>query len=92
MDIKRPIYMDSHATTPVDPRVLETMLPFFSDTFGNAGSIDHVYGAAAADAVKVAREQSAHILKANTDEIFFTSGATESDNIAILGVAGQYAE
>ena len=92
VDIKRPIYMDSHATTPVDPRVLEKMLPFFSDTFGNAGSIDHVYGVTAADAVKMARQQSAHILKANTDEIFFTSGATESDNIAILGVAEQYAE
>jgi len=92
VDIKHPIYMDSHATTPVDPRVLEKMLPFFSETFGNAGSIDHSYGTVAADAVKVAREQSAHILKANPDEIFFTSGATESDNIAILGVAEQYFE
>ena len=91
MEIKRPVYMDSHATTPVDPRVLEAMLPFFSETFGNAGSIDHVYGAVAADAVKKAREQCAHILNAHADEIIFTSGATESDNIAILGVAEQYA-
>jgi cysteine desulfurase len=82
--------MDHHATTPVDPRVLEAMLPYFSETFGNAGSIDHVYGAVAADAVKKAREQCAHILNASTDEIIFTSGATESDNIAILGVADQY--
>ena len=91
MEIKRPVYMDSHATTPVDPRVLEAMLPFFSETFGNAGSIDHVYGAVAANAVKKAREQCAHILNVQPDEIIFTSGATESDNIAILGVAEQYA-
>jgi len=91
MEIKRPVYMDSHATTPVDPRVLEAMLPFFSETFGNAGSIDHIYGAVAADAVKKAREQCAHILNAHPEEIIFTSGATESDNIAILGVAEQYA-
>ena len=91
MEIKRPIYMDSHATSPVDPRVLEAMLPYFSETFGNAGSIDHVYGAVAADAVKKAREQCAHILNAHPEEIVFTSGATESDNIAILGVAEQYA-
>lgn len=91
MEIKRPIYMDSHATTPVDSRVLEAMLPFFSENFGNAGSIDHIYGAVAADAVKKAREQCAHILNAHTDEIIFTSGATESNNIAILGVAEQYA-
>jgi cysteine desulfurase len=91
MEIKRPVYMDSHATTPVDPRVLEAMLPYFSDTFGNAGSIDHIYGAVAADAVKKAREQCAHILNSHADEIIFTSGATESDNIAILGVAEQYA-
>jgi cysteine desulfurase len=91
MEIKRPIYMDHHATTPVDSRVLEAMLPYFSETFGNAGSIDHIYGAVAADSVKKAREQCAHILNAHADEIIFTSGATESDNIAILGVAEQYA-
>ncbi len=91
MEIKRPIYMDSHATTPVDPRVLEAMLPYFSETFGNAGSIDHAYGAVAADAVKKAREQCAHTLNAHPEEIIFTSGATEADNIAILGAAEQYA-
>jgi len=90
MEIKRPIYMDSHATTPVDPRVLEVMLPYFFETFGNAGSIDHTYGAVAAEAVKKAREQCAHTLNAHPEEIIFTSGATESDNIAILGVAEQY--
>lgn len=88
----KPIYMDYHATTPVDPRVLEAMLPFFSERFGNAGSIDHLYGADAADAVKVARKQVAHIINApSPDDIIFTSGATESNNIAILGVAEQYA-
>lgn len=92
MEIKRPVYMDYHATTPVDPRVLEEMLPYFSEKFGNAGSIDHIYGAVAADAVKKAREQSSHILNAHSDEIIFTSGATESNNIAILGVAEQYAK
>lgn len=83
--------MDHHATTPVDPRVLEIMLPYFSEEFGNAGSIDHIYGAKAAEAVDKAREQTAHILNAQTKEIIFTSGATESDNIAILGVAEQLA-
>lgn len=91
MENKRPIYMDSHATTPVDPRVLEAMLPYFSETFGNAGSIDHAYGAVAADAVKKAREQCAHVLNAKPEEIIFTGGATEADNIAILGVAEHYA-
>jgi len=84
--------MDHHATTPVDPRVLEAMLPYFSETFGNAGSIDHVYGAVAADAVKKARVQSAHIINAHPEEVIFTSGATESDNIAILGVVEYYAQ
>ncbi|WP_321504659.1 cysteine desulfurase family protein [uncultured Methanoregula sp.] len=92
MTIKLPIYLDHHATTPVDPRVVETMLPYFFEKFGNAGSIDHQYGAVAADAVKTARNQCAHILNARSDEIIFTSGATESDNIAILGVAQQYSD
>jgi len=83
--------MDYHATTPVDSRVLETMLPYFSETFGNAGSVDHIFGSSAAEAVKTARGQSAHILKANPEEIIFTSGATESDNISLLGVVEQYA-
>jgi len=84
--------MDYHATTPVDPRVLEEMLPYFSEKFGNAGSIDHIYGAVAANAVKKAREQTSHILNSHPDEIIFTSGATESNNIAILGVAEHYAQ
>lgn len=92
MTIKRPVYMDHHATTPVDSRVLEAMLPYFSENFGNAGSIDHIYGAVAADAVKKARTQSAHIINAQPEEIIFTSGATESNNIAILGVAEQYSQ
>lgn len=91
MEIKRPVYMDYHATTPVDSRILEAMLPYFSEKFGNAGSIDHIYGAVAADAVKKARDQSAHIINAKPDEVIFTSGATESNNIAILGVADHYA-
>jgi len=87
-----PIYMDYHATTPTDPRVVEAMLPFFTDRFGNAGSIDHRYGADAADAVKAARKQVAHAIGARSpDEVIFTSGATEADNIAILGGTEQYA-
>lgn len=88
----RPIYMDYHATTPTDPRVVEVMLPYFTDRFGNAGSIDHRYGAQAADAVKEARKQVAHCIGApSPDDVIFTSGATEANNIAILGVAEQYA-
>jgi cysteine desulfurase len=83
--------MDHHATTPVDPRVLEAMLPYFSQIFGNAASIDHEYGAEAARAVETARQQIARLINARPDEIIFTSGATEADNLAILGVAEQYA-
>ncbi len=84
--------MDHHATTPVDPRVLEAMLPYFTEVFGNAASIDHQYGAEAARAVETAREQIARLINARSDEIIFTSGATEADNLAILGVAEQYAD
>lgn len=92
MGNKNPIYMDYHATTPVDPQVLEVMLPFFTEHFGNAGSIDHYYGVDAANAVKIARKQVAHCINApSPDDIIFTSGATESNNIAILGAAEQYA-
>ena len=87
MTLKLPIYMDHHATTPVDPRVLDAMLPYFSQEFGNASSIDHIYGSRAHQAVEKAREQVALILNAQPEEIIFTSGATESDNIALLGVA-----
>ena len=82
----RPIYLDSHATTPVDPRVLEEMLPYFGDEFGNASSADHTYGAAAAEAVEKARERIAGLVGARSaTEIVFTSGATESNNTALVG-------
>ncbi len=85
-----PIYMDHHATTPVDPRVLEAMLPYFTECFGNAASIDHEYGAEAGQAVENARKQIAQLINSRPDEMIFTSGATEADNLAILGVAEQY--
>ncbi|MCP1715516.1 cysteine desulfurase [Methanocalculus alkaliphilus] len=91
MNNTRPVYMDHHATTPVDPRVLEAMLPYFKDDFGNASSIDHMYGARAYEAVEKARKQVASILNAKPNEIYFTSGATESDNIALLGVTDKLA-
>tara|TARA_R110002110_G_scaffold2756_1_gene13314 strand:+ start:62998 stop:64182 length:1185 start_codon:yes stop_codon:yes gene_type:complete len=79
------IYLDHQATTPVDPRVLDAMLPWFSETFGNAHSAQHAWGRQAADAVDVAREQVAALIGATAREIVFTSGATESNNLAIKG-------
>ena len=88
--IERPIYMDAHATTPVDSRVLAAMLPFFTEAFGNAASRTHAFGWAAARAVDRARQQVADLLGANASEIVFTSGATESNNLAVKGVAARH--
>ena len=88
----KPIYLDHHATTPLDPKVLNAMMPYLTDRFGNASSIDHSFGYDASLAVENAREKIANMINARHDEIIFTSGATESNNLALVGTMEKYSD
>jgi len=90
--MKQPIYLDNNATTPLDPRVLEAMLPYFTEKFGNAASRNHAFGWVAEEGVDYAREQVAKLIGCTEKEIIFTSGATEADNLGIKGVFEMYKE
>jgi len=90
IEMKQPIYLDNNATTPLDPRVLEAMLPYFTEKFGNAASRNHAFGWVAEEGVDYAREQVAKLIGCTEKEVIFTSGATEADNLAIKGVFEMY--
>ena len=90
LDLKLPVYMDCHATTPMDKRVVEAMLPYFTEIYGNTASTDHTYGLNANKAVEDSRKQISNVVNCKPEEIIFTSGATESDNLALKGIAEKY--
>jgi len=90
--MKIPVYLDHHSTTPLDPRVLEEMMPYLTDRFGNASSVDHTYGSDAAASVEESRTRIARAIGARSSDIIFTSGATESNNLALIGVMNHYAD